>query len=83
MTNMAEMSRRATELKDDPVIIEIFANLEARYINDWRSSQPADIQKRESAYARIAALEDIKGRLNSIANAPKVDAHNNRNAAKR
>jgi len=83
MITPAEMSKRANELKDDPVVLEIFATLEARYTNDWRNTSPGDLQKREAAYAALRGLEDFKGRLNSIANAPKVDAHNNRNAAKR
>lgn len=83
MSSPAEMAKRAAELKDDPLVLGIFDTLEARYISDWRNTQPGDTQKREAAFARISALDDIKGRLNSIANAPKVDAYNNRNTAKR
>lgn len=76
-------SLKAKEIMEDAVFLAIFGDLESKYINDWRNSQPGETQKRETAHAGMRALEDIKGRLHSIANAPKVDAHNNRNAAKR
>ena len=79
----AEMALKARSLLEDPLLIEIFSHLESRYINDWRNTQPADGQKREAAHAAMRGLEDIRGRLHSLANAPKVDAHNNRNAGKR
>ncbi len=78
-----EKARRAKEIMEDDVFLGIFSDLEAKYISDWRNTQPADLQKREAAYAAIRVMEDIKGKLHSVANAPKVDAHNNRNAAKR
>lgn len=78
-----EKARRAKDIMEDEVFLSIFSDLEAKYISDWRNTQPADIQKRETAFAAIRALGDISGKLHSIANAPKVEAHNNRNAAKR
>lgn len=81
--DVAEKARKAQALLDDPLVIQIFADLEAQYTLGWRNTQPADLQKREAAYAATRALEDFKGKLHSLANAPKVDAHNNRNAAKR
>jgi len=78
-----DRARKAREVLEDVVFQAILSDLEAKYISDWRNTQPADLQKRETAYAAVRVMEDIKGKLHSIANAPKVDAHNNRNAAKR
>lgn len=78
-----DVARKAKELQDDPVVAQIFANLEGRYISAWRNTSPEDLQKREAAYAAIRALEDIKVKLGSLANAPKVEAHNNRNTVRR
>lgn len=78
-----EKARKAKEILEDNVFQGILSDLEAKYVSDWRNSQAADLQKREAAYAAIRVMEDIKGKLHSVANAPKVDAHNNRNAAKR
>lgn len=79
----AAKARKAKELQEDPFFNGLLAELEARYILDWRNTQPTDLQKREAAYAGLRALEDFKNKLGSTVNAPKVDAYNNRNAAKR
>lgn len=78
-----QIARRAQELLGDPLFLQVLESLNARYISEWRNTSPAELSKREGAYASIRALEDIKGKLGSLANAPKVEAHNNRNAAKR
>lgn len=78
-----ELARRARQLLDDETIQQVFAALEGRYITEWRNTPPADVQKREAAHAAIRALDDVKTKLSSMANAPKVEAHNNRSAARR
>jgi hypothetical protein len=78
-----EMARKANEMQEDVILQHIFSTLEGKYISEWRSTPPAELQKREAAYAAIRALEDIKGKIGSLANAPRVDAHNNRNVARR
>lgn len=83
MPTPQEKARRAKEIMEDEVFLSIFDDIEERFTADWRNSQPADIQKRETAWSAIRVLGDIKSRLHSMANAPKVEAHNNRNAAKR
>jgi hypothetical protein len=83
MPTPQEIARRAKEIMEDEVFLSVFADLEERFTADWRNSQPADTQKRETAWSAIRVLGDIKSRLHSMANAPKVEAHNNRNAAKR
>lgn len=83
MLNPQDIARKAKEMQEDEVVAYIFAYLEGRYISEWRNASPADLQKREAAYAAIRALEDIKVKLGSLANAPKVEAHNNRNAGRR
>lgn len=81
--DIEQIARKAKELLGDTLFLQVIESLEARYISEWRNAPPADLQKREGAYASIRALEDIKGKLGSLANAPKVEAHNTRNAAKR
>lgn len=81
--NPQDIARKAKELQDDDVFQLILSQLEGKYTSEWRGTAPADISKREAAYAGIRALEEIKVRLGSMANAPKVEAYNNRNAARR
>lgn len=83
MFDANEIARKAQEMKDSEVVHQIFAQLEGKYIAEWRNAAPNDLQKREAAYAAIRAIEDFKVRLGSLANAPKVEAHNTRNAARR
>lgn len=78
-----EIARRANGLIEDPIFKMVVEHLEARYISEWRNAPPADLQKQGAAHAAIRALEDIKGKIQSLANAVKIEAHNNRNAAKR
>lgn len=78
-----EIARRSQQLLDDPVVQEIFAALEGRYVTEWRHTPPADVQKREAAHAAIRALDDFRAKLKSLATAPKVEAHNSRSAGRR
>jgi hypothetical protein len=78
VTSPTDIARRAQQLIDDPVVQEIFASLEGRYITEWRHTSPNDTQKRETAHAAIRALDDFRAKLKALATAPKVDAHNNR-----
>lgn len=82
-TDTRETALRAQQLKDDPLVQEIFAMLERRYIQEWRSTGPGEGEKREMAHAAVRAIDDFRARLSTMANAPKVTAHNNRNAARR
>lgn len=83
MLNANDIARVAQEMRDSEVVQQIFAMLEGKYIAEWRNAAPNDLQKREAAYAAIRAIEDFKVRLGSLANAPKIEAHNSRNAARR
>lgn len=78
-----EIAIRAQQLLDDPVVAVIFSDLERRYISEWRGTGPGENEKRETAHANVRALDDIRARLSALASAPKVAAHNNRNAARR
>ena len=83
MISADDLARRARQMLDDKLVMLVFAALEGRNITEWRNTPPADVQKREAAHAAIRALDDVKTKLSSLANAPKVEAHNNRSAARR
>lgn len=83
MTDPREIAIRAQQLIDDPLVQDIFATLERRYIQDWRATGAGEAEKREMAHAAVRAIDDFRARLSALANAPKVNAHNNRNAARR
>jgi len=77
--NPEDAAKRARQLLDDPVVQDVFARLEARYVQNWKNTPPEAPQKREVFYAAVKALEDVKQTLNSLVNAPKVTQFNNRN----
>ena len=81
--NPADIARRAQQLLDDLLVQEIFSTLEGRYIHQWRNTPAEDTQKREAAHAAIRGLDDFRAKLKALASAPKVDAHNGRNAGRR
>jgi hypothetical protein len=76
-------ARKAKELQEDPLFASLLGEIEARYISDWRNTQPAETGKREAAYAGLRAIEDLRNKLGSTVSAPKVEAYNNRNAKTR
>jgi hypothetical protein len=78
-----ETAIRAQQLLDDPVVQQILSDLERRYILEWRGTGPGENERRETAHANVRALDDIRAKLSSLASAPKVAAHNNRNAVRR
>lgn len=83
MTDTQETAIRAQQLMNDPLVQEIFAVLEKRYIQEWRGTGAGEAEKREMAHAAVRAIDDFRARLSALASAPKVAAHNNRNAGRR
>ena len=71
-----EISERAREMADDPVVREILRRLEERAISDWRNSPANEPAKREAAYAALKVLENFKAQIHSMAIGPRVDAVN-------
>ena len=74
--NTEELARKAQQLLDDPLVQQVFAKLEARYINDFRGSAANEAAKRETAYARLTALQDLKRGIEDVVYDHKVRAHN-------
>lgn len=61
--------KRAQAFVADPVVGEMFDDLEAKYLADWRATKPEDAAKRERIYTAINMIEDLKSVINTaIAN---------------
>lgn len=71
-----ELARKAQQLLDDPLVQQIFAQLDDRYVDDFRKSLPADTAKRETAHARLMALKDVRSALAAFVTDAKIRAHN-------
>lgn len=72
-----ELARSAKELLDSKAFQQAMTEIEERYLADWRSTNLGDTTKREGLFAAFKALDDIRAKLHSYANAVKVQAHNN------
>jgi hypothetical protein len=59
-------SERAQALLDDPLLVDAFAALEAKWLSAWRNSPSRDSDGREKIWLHLKALEELKGQLESV-----------------
>jgi hypothetical protein len=74
MDNVERLARgqNAQRLMDDPIIQSALHDMEAMYINDWKTSTVDDVVKRERAFASISVLQDFKAALQSYVDTGKL-----------
>lgn len=77
-----EIARRANELLEDPIFQFAIAEVERRYLINWRNSPFDGTNAREACWLGVKGLEDIRAQLQSLATAPKVEAFNKNLRAK-
>ena len=59
-------SQRAKELLDDPLIQKIFQELESKYIDAWKDSDPKDREGREVLFQLQYAIADVRSHFTVI-----------------
>ena len=59
-------SQRAKELLDDPLIQKIFQELESKYIDAWKESDPKDSSGREVLFQLTWAIAEVRSHFNVI-----------------
>tara|TARA_R110002020_G_scaffold305980_2_gene521937 strand:+ start:637 stop:903 length:267 start_codon:yes stop_codon:yes gene_type:complete len=59
-------SQRAKELLDDPLIQKIFQELESKYIDAWKDSDPKDREGREVLFQLQWAIGQVRNHFNVI-----------------
>ena len=59
-------SRRAKELLDDPLIQKIFQELESKYIDAWKDSDPKDRDGREVLFQLQYAIAEVRSHFTVI-----------------
>ena len=67
-----ESGHKAQGILDNPVFHDAVEELKDGYHSDWERSHPDDTQKREQTFHKIQVLEDVVGKLNSIASDRKL-----------
>ncbi len=63
---IAQRANEAKELLENPLLEEAFAQMEAAYLADWRSSGLADLEERERVWLAIKVLEEVKRHLRVV-----------------
>jgi G:T/U-mismatch repair DNA glycosylase len=61
----SDLGQKAKYLLEDETLLRAFAELEAAMMAQWRTSTADDVDLREAAFVRVAALDDIRGKLRS------------------
>ena len=59
-------SQRAKELLNDPLIKQIFQDLETKYIDAWKESDPKDSSGREVLFQLQWAIAEVRSHFNVI-----------------
>lgn len=63
----AKRGARARALLEDPIFVEAFEALTARYYEAWRATQPGDEAARERLFTLSTALGDVRGHFEQVA----------------
>lgn len=59
--------QQAASLLQNDLLIECFTEIEKRYMESWRATDPSDAARREYLYRLFTALSDLKGHISQIA----------------
>ena len=63
---IAQRANEAKELLENPLLEEAFIQMEAAYLDDWRSSGLPDLEGRERVWLAIKVLEEVKRHLRVV-----------------
>lgn len=74
----AEMVREARRLATDHVLNEILDGLVARSLDEIKSSQPDEFDKRDEAYRMMRAIEALRTEIKSVASSLDIAEWNRR-----
>jgi hypothetical protein len=68
----------AKQLLENPMLRAAFVVLENEYLAAWRGSDHGDAAKRETAFFRLRALDEMKRDLSAVVSGGKVASFNQR-----
>ena len=61
-------AEKAKKLLEDPLLNEMFDEIEKRAFNTWRATKSTETTKREEAYALVTAVSLLKAQLQIVIN---------------
>ena len=66
ITDEIKRAERAKQLMSDPLISEIFNELEQVYFDSWKESNPEEVEAREMMYQLFWAVGELRKHINVI-----------------
>ena len=76
--NSKEITQYAKELKSNPLLIEIFKDVDEGVREGFRQADLADTKELQALAALIQAVSSIEDRIGEAIDAEKVEVFNNR-----
>jgi len=73
-----EITRRAKELLEDPVLTQALADIEQMHFDRWRNTMSVDHEERERCWYAYQAVDQLRQQIRSVARGQDVEAHNRR-----
>ena len=61
-----DRASKAQALLTNPLLVEMFANLEAAYVAGWKNSPPNDAAVRERAWMAVRIINEVRAGLEKI-----------------
>jgi hypothetical protein len=73
-----ELWRSAKALASDRATDAVLTRLEQRFVDDWKQSDPVDLEGRDAAYHMVRAIAAFRAELNALALEPDIARFNSR-----
>lgn len=83
LDQQAQRGQQAERILADEIFTGAIAKVEQRYLDDWRTSHPEEVAKREKAYLMLRALGDVLKELRVVIAGGQVAAATMQRAQRR
>lgn len=70
----------AQALLDNPLLVAVFEEMRANFIQGWRMSDPADKEERELRFQYMRTIDLVEGKLREYVQAGAITEHNQKMA---
>lgn len=68
LRRIASQAERARAIIEDPLLVNAFEQLDARFLAAWRNSPADQPELRERLWHHIQALAEVRAELNTVLN---------------
>lgn len=64
--NVIARGEIARQLLEDQVMKDAFLGAEERFVKEWRATEPKEIARRETVWAQVQGLDEVRRQLRTI-----------------